>query len=89
MTSQVLWSLIAIQLAMGAFDTLYHHELTERLPWRASQRHELALHSVRDLLYAAVFILIGWFETHGVWAIVLLYLTAFGVVFWLGVLAMI
>lgn len=80
MTSQVLWTLIAIQLAMGAFDTLYHHELTERLPWRASQRHELALHSVRDLLYALVFVAIGWFETHGVWAIVLLAILAVEVI---------
>ena len=37
MTS-LLWTLIAIQIAMGAFDTLYHHELTERLAWRPSQR---------------------------------------------------
>ena len=33
--------LIAIQIAMAAFDTIYHHELTERLAWRPSQRHEL------------------------------------------------
>jgi uncharacterized protein (TIGR01777 family) len=72
MTSPLLWTLISIQLAMGAFDTIYHHELTERLPWRTSQEHELALHAIRNLLYAAVFILIGWFETHGVWAFVLM-----------------
>ncbi|MEW6453699.1 MAG: TIGR01777 family oxidoreductase [Pseudomonadota bacterium] len=72
MTSDLLWTLILIQIAMGAFDSIYHHELTERLPWRASQQHELALHAVRNILYAAVFILIGWFETHGVWAVVLL-----------------
>jgi uncharacterized protein len=41
MTSSLLWSLIAIQIAMGAFDTFYHHEMTERLAWRPSQRHEL------------------------------------------------
>ena len=29
MTSQLLWTLIAIQVGMGAFDTLYHHEMTE------------------------------------------------------------
>jgi uncharacterized protein len=71
MTSQLFWILVLIQIAMGAFDTLYHHELTQRLPWRASQQHELALHAVRNLLYAAVFIMIGWFESHGVWAFVL------------------
>jgi uncharacterized protein len=71
MISQLFWILVLIQIAMGAFDTLYHHELTQRLPWRASQQHELALHAVRNLLYAAVFIMIGWFESHGVWAFVL------------------
>ena len=31
MTSDLLWTLIAAQIAMAAFDTIYHHELTERL----------------------------------------------------------
>lgn len=35
MTSSLLWTLIAIQIAMGAFDTFYHHEMTERLAWRS------------------------------------------------------
>ena len=68
----LLWLLLLIQIAMGAFDTICHHELTERLPWCPSQERELALHAVRNLLYAAVFILVGWFETHGVWAFVLM-----------------
>ena len=72
MTSQLFWALILLQVMMGAFDTLYHHELTERLPWRATQQRELALHAVRNVLYAAVFVLIGWFETHGAWAFVLI-----------------
>jgi uncharacterized protein len=76
MTSQLFWILILLQTAMGAFDTIYHHELTERLPWRASQRQELALHAVRNLLYAAVFIMIGWFDTHGAWALVLMTILA-------------
>ena len=45
----LLWTLIAIQIAMAAFDTIYHHELTERLAWRPSQRHELELHAARSL----------------------------------------
>ncbi len=52
MISELLWILVAIQIAMGAFDTLYHHELTERLAWRPSQRRELQLHAVRNWLYA-------------------------------------
>ncbi len=72
MTSPLLWTLIAIQIAMGAFDTLYHHELTERLPWRASQRRELRLHAVRDMLYAALFVVLGWCEPHGYLAVLVI-----------------
>jgi NADP-dependent 3-hydroxy acid dehydrogenase YdfG len=72
MTSSFLWTLIAIQIAMGAFDTLYHHELTERLAWRASQRRELQLHCVRNMLYALLFLTLGWLEVHGVWAMILI-----------------
>ena len=68
MNSPLLWTLVGLQIAMGAFDTLYHHELTERLAWRPSQERELRLHGVRNLLYAALFIVLGWFEVHGAWA---------------------
>src|ERR1700674_807059 len=68
MTSKFLWTLIAIQIAMGAFDTLYHHELTERLAWRPSQRHELELHATRNALYALLFLALGFAAMHGVWA---------------------
>ena len=56
MTSLVLWTLIAVQLALGLFDILYHHELTERLAWRPSQRHELNLHGARNCIYAVLFL---------------------------------
>jgi uncharacterized protein (TIGR01777 family) len=69
--TDVLWILLTLQIAMGAFDTLYHHELTERLAWRPSQREELRLHGVRNLIYAALFALLGWAEPRG-WAAVLL-----------------
>ena len=68
MTSTLLWTLIAVQIALGAFDTLYHHELTERLAWRASQRRELKLHGVRNLFYALLFALFGFTQVHGVLA---------------------
>jgi uncharacterized protein len=69
MSSTLLWTLILIQIAMGAFDTLYHHEMTERLAWRPSQSHELKLHGVRNLLYALLFLTLGWSEVHGGWAV--------------------
>ena len=71
MTS-LLWTLIAIQIAMGVFDTFYHHELTERLAWRPSQRYELKLHGVRNMLYALLFLVLGWLEVHGVLAMVII-----------------
>jgi uncharacterized protein len=72
MTSSLLWTLITIQIAMGAFDTFYHHELTERLAWRPTQRHELQLHGVRNILYALLFLTLGWLEVHGIWAMIVI-----------------
>ena len=65
MNSPLLWTLITIQIAMGAFDTLYHHEFTERLAWRPSQGHELKLHAIRNFLYALIFVVLGWLEIYG------------------------
>jgi uncharacterized protein len=72
MISSLLWTLIAIQIAMGAFDTFYHHEMTERLAWRPSQRRELRLHSIRNMLYALLFLTLGLSEVHGVWAMIVI-----------------
>jgi uncharacterized protein (TIGR01777 family) len=80
MTSPLLWSLIVLQMAMGAFDIAYHHELTERLAWRPTQRHELALHAVRNLLYAVLFVVCGWFEPHGAWAVAVMTILAIEIV---------
>ena len=71
MTS-LLWTLIAIQIVMGVFDTFYHHELTERLAWRPSQRYELQLHSLRNMLYAFLFLVLGWLEVHGLFAMLII-----------------
>ena len=71
MTS-LLWTLIAIQIVMGVFDTFYHHELTERLAWRPSQRYELQLHALRNVLYALLFLVLGWLEVHGILAMLII-----------------
>jgi uncharacterized protein len=68
----LLWTLIAIQIAMGVFDTFYHHEFTERLAWRPSQRFELQLHAVRNMFYALLFLILGWLEVHGVFAMLII-----------------
>ena len=76
MTDPLLWILIFIQVAMGGFDTIVHHETTERLAWRPSQQHELRLHGVRNLIYGLLFVTLGWFEVHGLWAIAVIVLLA-------------
>jgi uncharacterized protein len=68
----LLWTLIAIQIAMAAFDTIYHHELTERLAWRRTQRRELVLHAARSLIYVVVFVVLGFLAVQGVFAIALM-----------------
>ena len=67
-----LWILISIQIVMGVFDTFYHHELTERLAWRPSQRYELKLHGVRNMMYAFLFLVLGWLEVYGIFAIAII-----------------
>jgi len=68
----LLWILVAAQVAMGGFDTLFHHEGTERLAWRPGQRRELQLHGVRNLLYALMFAVLGWAEPGGALALAFL-----------------
>ncbi|HEY4919316.1 MAG TPA: TIGR01777 family oxidoreductase [Xanthobacteraceae bacterium] len=72
MTSLTLWLLLAVQILMGAFDTLYHHELTERLAWRPSQQRELQLHSARTLSYAMLFLTLAWLVPRGAWAMLMI-----------------
>lgn len=66
--------LMAVQGLLGAFDTIYHHELTEALPQRPSARRELSIHAVRALIYSALFIGLSAWHWHGAWALVLLVL---------------
>jgi uncharacterized protein len=75
-----IWPLVAAQLVMGLFDILYHHELTERIAWRRSQRRELKLHGVRNLVYAALFLVLGLSEQHGLAAMLVIVLLAAEVV---------
>jgi uncharacterized protein len=60
--------LAALQVGMGAFDNIYHHELTERLPWRTSQIDEQRLHAARGALYTGVFASFAGLTPHGILA---------------------
>lgn len=61
-------TLLAVQGALGAFDTLYYHEYRLRLPSRPHARHELRLHAYRDFAYALLFGSIGWMTWNGLLA---------------------
>jgi uncharacterized protein (TIGR01777 family) len=65
--------LMALQGCLGAFDTVYHHELTEALPGRAGARRELSIHATRSLIYSALFIGLSAWAPHGLWALALLF----------------
>jgi len=64
--------LMAVQGCLGAFDTLYHHELTEALPQKTGARLELGIHAIRAIIYALLFIGLAYWEWHGVFAVILL-----------------
>lgn len=68
---ETLLLLMIVQGMMGAFDVIYHHELTERLPWRKTAARELKLHGVRNLFYMGIYLSFGWMAWQGAWAYVL------------------
>jgi uncharacterized protein (TIGR01777 family) len=71
-THTLALQLMAAQGCLGAFDTIYHHELTETLAQRTTARKELAIHAVRAVIYAILFIALAFWEWHGALAFVLL-----------------
>lgn len=74
--TQKFWIFVFAQILMGAFDTFYHHELTQRLAWRPEQATELRLHGFRNVAYAAMFLALGWTRPQGLWATALIVLMA-------------
>jgi hypothetical protein len=61
----VLW-LLAVQGAIGAFDTLYFHEWRARLVARGPSVHgELRLHAARSFIYAIIFAGLALFAWKG------------------------
>ena len=68
--SLVPW-VLAVQGALGAVDTLLNHEVIERLRQRPEARREVGLHAIREAIYAALFLGLGWFAWHGAAAAVI------------------
>jgi len=65
-----VFSILLIQALMGAFDNFWHHEVKAKLPQRSSARHELALHSAREAIYAFLFAGFAWLRWEGAWVLV-------------------
>jgi hypothetical protein len=71
-----LWLLTA-QGFLGAFDTIYFHELRAQLPALQTQaKSELILHSLRSLIYGLFFLTLPWFSWQGWWTAILVLLLA-------------
>ena len=69
-------TLFMLQALLGAFDTLYHHELKVALHQQITARLELLIHAMRALLYGVLFVGLAWFEWHGYWVWVLCVIVA-------------
>jgi hypothetical protein len=63
--------LLSLQAVMGAFDTLWHHEILVGLPRQPGARAELRLHALRALIYALLFAGLAWFRWGGAWVLLL------------------
>ncbi|WP_332877009.1 TIGR01777 family oxidoreductase [Massilia sp. S19_KUP03_FR1] len=83
-THLLAMQLMACQGCLGAFDTLYHHELTEALPQRAGAARELAIHALRAMIYSALFIGLSAWVFQGAWALLLLlvFVVEIGLTLW-------
>lgn len=57
--------LAGLQACMGVFDNIYHHEITERLPWRKTAIKEQYIHCLRGGLYSTVFLSLAGFTPTG------------------------
>ena len=82
MTAVLAW--LALQGALGAFDTLYYHEYRLRLADRAHSRLELRLHAARDFAYAVIIGSLGFVTWRGscAWMLVGLLGLEIGITLW-------
>jgi hypothetical protein len=67
----VLPLLLVAQGLIGGLDTIFNHELLERLPSRPDAHTEIGLHSIREAIYGTLFCGLAWFAWHGAMAIVI------------------
>ncbi|MFK3648828.1 TIGR01777 family oxidoreductase [Lysobacter enzymogenes] len=60
-------TLLLLQIAMGALDTIAHHEVMEKLANRRSAALELKLHAARGFVYGFLFLVFAWIRPQGLW----------------------
>ena len=72
--------LLVVQGLVGGTDTLFNHEIVERLPKRLEARGEIALHALREAIYGTLFVGLAWSVWHGVAALAIAALVAAEVV---------
>jgi uncharacterized protein (TIGR01777 family) len=77
-------AMLTLQCVLGGFDNLWHHEITEKLPLKPAARRELALHTVREFLYAMIFTTIAWARWQGLWTFILIAVLAIEIAVTLG-----
>ncbi len=65
---EIVLVLLAIQGLIGAADNIWHHEMTENLTGRPEAKTELALHTIREAIYALIFCTIAWVSWNGIFA---------------------
>ncbi len=61
----LVFAMLTMQVLLGGFDNLWHHEIGEDLPHKPWARKELMLHTIRELLYALLFTSIAWLRWQG------------------------
>ena len=69
MSMTIVFSVLAFQALVGAFDNFWHHELEARLPQRPSARLELRLHAAREAIYGLLFAGLAWVHWQGWWVL--------------------
>ncbi len=61
-------SFLLVNVVLGAWDTIWYHELKAKLPYHlSSTRPELRLHAIRDAIYAVLYGLLAWLSPSGWW----------------------
>lgn len=71
-TLPLVLNLVIAQAFLGAFDTLYHHELRAALPRQRGAALELKIHAGRSFVYGVLFVGLAWILWGGVWLVPLM-----------------